>query len=387
MVTDKNNHMHLRGNTWYFETKVNGRRIRRALSQSVIEARRIRDDFLRDIKLHGDIRTDKKPDGSGPLFGEMAKEWVDIISKEIKLSTLSDYRYSMNRYILPKFGNMPIKEIGYLDIKKFVSTLTCSHKRKNNVLVPMRSVLKLAFLSEIIDKNPMDRVKNVKTDKPDIYPLSMEEVRLFLDNVSPRFRDFFTVAFFTGMRFGEMAGLKWHNVDFRLGVIKVRETRVMGEEGRPKTKKSTRDIKILPPVREALQDQRKETFEKSDYVFLNQYGKNIDPMSMNFHVWKPGLKKAGLSPRSLYQTRHTFATLMLDAGEHPGWVQKMMGHETMQMIYEKYYSYIRNYEREEGSAFMQKVFNSPINDASEQDEITGAPEKSTPKVPQMTMGS
>ncbi len=47
---------------------------------------------------------------------------------------------------------------------------------------------------------------------------------------------------------------------------------------------------------------------------------------------------------------------MLDAGEHPGWVQKMMGHETLQMIYEKYYSYIKNYERDEGSAFMEKVF-------------------------------
>jgi len=47
---------------------------------------------------------------------------------------------------------------------------------------------------------------------------------------------------------------------------------------------------------------------------------------------------------------------MLDAGEHPGWVQKMMGHETLQTIYEKYYSYIKNYERDKGSAFMEKVF-------------------------------
>lgn len=74
-----------------------------------------------------------------------------------------------------------------------------------------------------------------------------------------------------------MSGLKWKNVDFKMGIIKVRETRVMGEEGRPKTKKSTRDIKILPPVKEALLNQRKETFGMSDYVFLNQYGKNIDP--------------------------------------------------------------------------------------------------------------
>jgi len=357
MVKNNNHHMALRGNTWYFVTKVKGQRIRKALSQSVTEARRIRDEHLRDIKLHGNIRPVNQPEGPGLLFGEMATEWIEIISKEIKISTLSDYRYSMNRYVLPVFGNVPIGEINYLDVRKFISKLTCSKKRINNVLIPMRSVFKMAYLSEIIDKNPMDRVRNVKTDKPDIQPLSMEEVRLFLANVAPRFRNFFTVAFFTGMRFGEMAALKWEKVDFRLGVIKVRETRVMGEEGRPKTKKSTRDIKILPPVREALQDQRKQTFGKSPYVFLNQYGKNIDPMSMNFHVWKKGLKKAGLAPRSLYQTRHTFATLMLDAGEHPGWVQKMMGHETMQMIYEKYYSYIKSYDRDEGSAFMEKVFN------------------------------
>jgi integrase len=78
------------------------------------------------------------------------------------------------------------------------------------------------------------------------------------------------------------------------------------------------------------------------------------------------------TPRSLYQTRHTFATLMLDAGEHPGWVQKMMGHDTMQMIYEKYYSYIQNYERDEGSAFMEKVFNSPIKNVPDQVVISGA---------------
>jgi len=356
MAKDKDHNLVEREGVWYFRKTIDGKDARIALSQSVLEARRIRDEYLRELKLNGRLPVAKESDGTAKLFGEMAQEWVSIISKEIKLSTLSDYRYSMNRYILPRFGNTPIAEINYLDIRKFVSTLGCSRKRINNILVPMRSVLKMAYLSEIIEKNPMDRVKNVKTDKPDIHPLSMEEVRLFLNNVSERFKDFFTVAFFTGMRFGEMACLKWQNVDFRLGVIKVRETRVMGEEGRPKTKKSTRDIKILPPVREALQDQRKQTFGKSDYVFLNQYGKNIDPVSMNFHVWKKGLKKAGLAPRSLYQTRHTFATLMLDAGEHPGWVQKMMGHETMQMIYEKYYSYIKNYDRDEGSAFMERVF-------------------------------
>jgi integrase len=61
---------------------------------------------------------------------------------------------------------------------------------------------------------------------------------------------------------------------------------------------------------------------------------------------------------------------MLDAGEHPGWVQRMMGHETMQMIYEKYYSYIGNYERDEGKFFMERVFNSKAKKDSEDPELS-----------------
>ncbi len=375
---NKNHNMVLRGVTWHFIAKINGKKVKRALSQSIAESRRLRDNYLREIMLHGDVPDRRPKPKEGQLFGEAAEEWIKIVAKEIKISTLADYRYSMNRYILPYFGNRPISNIGYLEIRKFVSELTCSAKRINNVLVPMRSVLKMAFLDGTIDRNPMDRIKNVKVTKPDIYPLSMEEVKLVLDCVSPRFRNFFIVALFTGMRFGEMAALKWKHVDFKLRVIKVRETLVMGETGRPKTKKSVRDVRMLPPVVEALRNQMKMTMGKQgDYVFLNQYGKPVEPMPTNFHVWKPALKKAGLEPRSLYQTRHTFATLMLDAGEHPGWVQKMMGHETMQMIYEKYYSYIKNYERNEGSAFMERVYNPAAEkNASDMNE---ASEKGTPK--------
>jgi len=371
MVKNKNHHLRKIKDIWYFESMFKGKRIKKALSESVTEARKLRDQYLKEILVYGDIQQPQPVNNSGPLFGELAKEWIKIKEKEIKSSTLRDYKSSMNHYILPQFGNIPIQNIGYIDIKKFIGKTDCSHKRINNVLVPMRSLFEFAHLSELIEKNPMDLVKGLKIDKPDIYPLSIEEVNLFLDNVSPRYNNFFVVAFFTGMRFGEMSGLKWKNVDFKLDVIKVRETRVRGEEGRPKTKKSVRDIKMLPPVVEALRDQRKSTMGKSEYVFLNQYGRPLLPDSMNQHVWKLALKKAELEPRSLYQTRHTFATLMLDGGELPGWVQQMMGHETLQMIHDKYYSHIKNYQREDGSTFMEKVYKPHMGsteDASKSDK-------------------
>ena len=122
-----------------------------------------------------------------------------------------------------------------------------------------------------------------------------------------------------------------------------------------------------------MRDQRKATMGRSEYVFLNYYGRPLLPNSVNYHIWKPALKKTGLKPRSLYQTRHTFATLMLDAGELPGWVQKMMGHESLKMILERYYSYIKNYQRDDGSAFMDNVYNPSVK---QDDEMPDEDEKS-----------
>jgi integrase len=357
----KDHHLEKRGDVYYFLAMVNGRRIKKSLSKSILEARRLRDDYVREINLHGDIKR-REPVKETKLFGEVAQQWAKLTAEKVKSSTMKDYRCAMNHYILPKYGNVAINEIDFLDVEEFRSDLKCTNKRKNNVLVPMRAVMKFALRARLIDRNPMELVDNLTVDKPEIHPLSMDEVRRFIKAVNPDYKNFFTVAFFTGLRFGEMSALKWKNVDFKLGVIRVQETRVRGEEGRPKTKGSVRDVKMLPPVVEAMRDQRKATMGKSDYVFLNFYGRPVLPNSVNYHIWKPALKEIGLTPRSLYQTRHTFATLMLDAGEIPGWVQKMMGHESLKMIHERYYSYIKNYQRDEGAAFMANVYNPSANE-------------------------
>jgi len=320
------------------------------------------------MSLYGDINRPQTVQEESPLFGEVATEWIKIKAREVKSSTLQDYRGAMNYHILPKIGNLLIKDIGFLEIKRLITSMECSGKRLKNVLVPVREVFKFALLAGFIDKNPMSLVASPKVVKPDIHPLSMEEVNIFLDNVHAQYRNFFVVAFFTGMRFGEMSVLKWQNVDFKLGVIKVRETRVRGEEGSPKTKRSIRDIIMLPPVVEAMRGQRKATMGKSEYVFLNQYGRPLLPDSMSQHIWKVTLKKAGLADRRLYETRHTFATLMLDAGELPGWVQRMMGHETLQMIHERYYSYIKNYQRDDVKAFMENVYNAGKEDKVDEED-------------------
>ena len=156
-----------------------------------------------------------------------------------------------------------------------------------------------------------------------------------IENVDPHYRSFFTVSFFTGMGFGEMAALKWKNVDFKMGLIKVRETLVRGEEGLPKTEGSIRDIKMFPMVVEAMRDQRNATLEKSPYVFLNRYGRTLKPCPLRKHAWTDVLEELGVEYRTLMHTRHTYVTMMLDSGEHIGWVARQVGNTSAKMIFER----------------------------------------------------
>jgi integrase len=175
------------------------------------------------------------------------------------------------------------------------------------------------------------------------------------------------------MRFGEMSALKWKNVDFKMGLIKVKETLVRGEEGLPKTRGSIRDVKMLPMVVDALKGQRNATLGKSPYVFLNRYGRTLKPCPLRKHAWTDVLEKLGLEYRTLMHTRHTYITMMLDSGEHIGWVARQVGHTSAKMIFERYYSYIENYQADDGQKFMDRVYNGKLNAA-------GA-EKVTPFLP------
>ena len=135
------------------------------------------------------------------------------------------------------------------------------------------------------------------------------------------------------------------------------KTLVYCEEGRTKTRKSNRDIDLLPPAMDALTAQGTRPHKKSDYVFLDIHGKPLTTDHMREVIWKPALEKAGIEYRPMMQTRHTFATISLSEGENIGWVQHMLGHSSLQMIFTKYYAWMPKETRNDGSAFM-KVFRS-----------------------------
>ena len=190
-------------------------------------------------------------------------------------------------------------------------------------------------------------------------PFSLQDVQSILATVRADYRNYFTVRFFTGMRTGEVHGLKWRYVDFERRLIRVRETVVLGEDEYTKTDGSQRDIQMSQPVVEALTKQYEVTGKLSDYVFCNLMGAPLDNKNFTDRVWYPLLRHLGLTERRPYQMRHTAATLWLASGEAPEWIARQLGHTSTEMLFRVYSRYVPNLTRQDGSA-MERLLASRL---------------------------
>jgi integrase len=135
-----------------------------------------------------------------------------------------------------------------------------------------------------------------------------------------------------------------------------------------KTAGSRRDVDILPNVEEALRMHWDATQRKGQYVFTNTEGGPLHRDNMRNRIWDPTLERAGLRPRNPYQTRHTFASLMLYEGEDIAWVARMLGHTSLRMLNERYAKFIRHRSRHDG-----EKFTSALRDAMERRDHTNRP--------------
>jgi len=293
-------------------------------------------------------------EGNTTPFSVYASAWLERKKATLARSTYGDYRSIWKKYVLPCFGKTPLCRVTRLEVEEFLDNLPdISAKRKNNILVPLKCLFNDAARRGEIDESPAEGIRRLKEVKPFIDPFSFAEMKLFLEHVDLRYRAYFTTAFLTGMRPNEMIALKWSNVDFEMRCITVREGRVLGVEGPPKTTSSYRDIDMLDPLFEALRTHRQEARGGTTYVFPGKTGRPLEVNNLRKRVWYPAIDAAGLRRRTMYQTRHTFASLMLSHGEDPLWVTRMLGHTSLDMIFKHYGKYIRNRSRKDGGRFLE----------------------------------
>ncbi|MFC1815102.1 tyrosine-type recombinase/integrase [Thermodesulfobacteriota bacterium] len=379
MAKRKNDkYLQKRGGIFYFRKRHNKATFKRSLNTTDMKtAQDLRDIYLSNLIEYGQLYPPTKPFVEVPTFGEMAKQWAENHRSQVRYTTWPDYVSAMNGHILPIFKNYLITEITYQNLFDFRKKLKVGSKRANNIMVPMKSVFDFAHRQEVIQDNVVRDLKRLPEEAPEIHPFTYAEVNRILDAIHPWYKPYASVAFFTGMRAGEQNGLAWS--DFLVDMkpeshIFIHKTYVYKRESIPKTKKSKRYISCLPQVLDALAEQRKLT-GNNKYIFLTVDGRRMTPDHFRKEVWMPALEKAGLEYRPAIQMRHTFATMMLSAGEDIGWVQNMLGHSSLQMIFQRYFAWIPKETRSDGKAFLRSIEDTAVKPPETSvDEGAGNPE-------------
>jgi integrase len=297
-----------------------------------------------------------------PTVGDFYPKWQREIGLQWRPGHKDGVQQIFDAHLLPRFGDRELSSISREEILDFRADLHetggpqglgLSNARINKVMGVFSQMVTEASIRYGFD-SPFEGINRLKHSVAEVLPLSIQEAMRVIHAIHPRFGPYITVRIFTGTRTGEIDGLKWRNVDFDRKLIQIREIFSAGREGAgAKTKASVRDIPFIGPVEAELRALKKPGMKDSDPVFTMLGGTRMDAKNFTNRIWNPTLASLGLAKRRPYNTRHTFACMMLASGESPEYVAKLLGHTTTQMLFSIYSKYIPNQRGRDGGAFQQ----------------------------------
>ncbi|RDU52824.1 hypothetical protein CQA49_06910 [Helicobacter sp. MIT 00-7814] len=260
----------------------------------------------------------------------------------LKESTKTSYLYAQ-RKLLAFFGDVEIGKITRQDIAEFYKYLSSNSKSRARYLMGyLGRIFERARVENLITKSPMFKAKLACKEAKEIQPFSENEISLLLQNCQDAlFREFLRFSFFSGARVGEIVALQWSDIDFEKREISISKTLNRRTITSPKTHSSIRKIIMLPPLLESLTWLKNNAKAKSPFIFCNALGKPISQRYRNTS-WVNLLQKCNLPHRVLYNTRHSFASIMLSRGENIGWISQTLGHKNSHITLSVYAKYVKN---------------------------------------------
>lgn len=298
-----------------------------------------------------------------PSLATWARQWLLEREPLWRPATRRGLRLRIERHLLPTFGDARVDQIEPQAIWEFRARLAHCRVGREALRAPASVNRILDTLLRILSDAaarfgfaPLRReFGRLKVPRSDVRPFTLAEVRRLVDAAPAWFGDYLRVRFFTGLRTGEIDGLKWEHVDLQNGEIRVRETWSLRQTQAPKSDAARRSVEMSAPVREALERQKARTLEHSSYVFCSRTGGPLATNNVTDRLWRPLLKGLGLAYRRIYQTRHTAASLWLDAHENPAWIARQLGHASPELLFETYARFVPNLTRSDGAAFARLI--------------------------------
>jgi integrase len=286
-----------------------------------------------------------------PLLGEHLEEhWLPAIEHTVRRSTFVSYRSHVLRHIVPLLGSVSLAELDARDLNNFYAMLLATGRRRGSgglspttvrrIHATLHRALRDAVRWGLLGENPTHR-----SDPPrqaaghEITTWTAAQLRAFLTGVrTDTWYPIWHLLAMTGMRRGEVLGLRWEDVDLPNHRLAVRQTLIaVGYDVRlstPKTRRSRRVVALDDRTANVLEQHRKADGQYA-LVFARADGSGLHPCRVTRRF--AGLVQGSGLPRlRLHDLRHTHATLALRAGVHPKIVSERLGHATVTITLDLY---------------------------------------------------
>jgi integrase len=314
-------------------------------------------------------------DADNLKLGEYLDRWLtDSVADTVRPTTFERYEQIVRVHIRPVFGKLKLKNVTPAHVRGLYREkleVGLSPRTVQYIHVTLHKALKQAVADGLIPRNATEAVKPPQVRKEEIRPLTAEQVKMLFEAVrGDRLESLYILAVHTGLRQGELLGLKWGDVDLEAGTLQVRRTLTTAKGGpvlrAPKTKGSRRTVKLSPTALKALRshlerqlgeiDRAGELWRENGLIFASESGEPLDRHYVTTHRFKPLLKRAGLPQIRFHDLRHTCATLLLSQNVNPKVVSEMLGHATIAITLDTYSHVLPNMQ-ESAAAAMEEVLS------------------------------
>jgi integrase len=318
-----------------------GKKIRRTF-KNLSEAKGWRADATVGLRK----RTLRAP--SATTLNEAAVAWLDGAKNGIvrtrsgdkyKPSAIRSYESSLKRRLLPDFGGARLADIQRVDLQDLADRLLAQGLDAStirNTLMPLRAIFRRAVARGEIGTNPTRELELPAVHGKRDRIASPDEAAKLLAGLLEGDRTLWAVAFYGGLRLGELRALRWEDVDLPAGVIRV-ERAWDQQEGiiATKSRAGRRTVPIASVLRAFLVEHKLKSGKADGFVFGRTSEQPFNPSS----VWlraDTAWKNAKLAPIGLHEARHTFASFMIAAGVNAKALATYMGHSSVTTTFDRY---------------------------------------------------
>ena len=312
-------------------------------------------------------------------LADYAEQWLDAVQASLEPAAWTNYRTCLRLYVLPRLGHVRLSSITPLTLSSLYAELLRSGGRKGRPLSPtsvrlvhavLRKALNDAVLWGLLSSNPAMRASVPKRRRPTLTVWTPEQAAAFAAGVAgDRLEACWLVALSCGLRRGELAGLRWSDLDLERGLLRVDSQRTTDSDYNIVTKEpkasSRRSVALAGRAVSALRRHRVRqareqlaagpVWRDTGLVFVAEDGRGLHPQRIT-DLFQECCADLGLPRIRLHDLRHTAATLALVAGVHPKVVQERLGHSTISMTLDTYSHVVVGMQQEAAVAVERLLF-------------------------------